>query len=450
MASHPARRRGRRRRHAVGGVRAARASSASSSSTKSTTASYKQDESPRYHGRDVAVVRGRDGGRARRARHRRRRRSSRRPTPRPAATTCVALTQARPRPAARRPCASWTCAQEYAAQGADVDAQRAAARGDRAIGSSSGEQTLVLLNRRGFATVVFCRQCGASIECPHCSVSLTYPPRRAAGALPLLQLRGGRAEAVRRRAAASSSSSRASAPSGSRRICATRFPGGAHRARRSRHDSAARRDRARAAATSARGDDRHPRRHADDREGPRLSGGHARRRRLGRRRPRPGGFPRGRADVSAADAGRRPRRPRRRRRARRSSRRSIPITTRCRPPRRRTTTTFFAREMEFRRDLHYPPAVALINVVVKGRTLDAAMADAHDLVDARRGTASARPGPRPGAGRARPRSRTNTARSSSSRAHHRRPCARRSPRALDERSDLKRKVIVDVDPTSTL
>ena len=38
---------------------------------------------------------------------------------------------------------------------------------------------------------------------------------------------------------------------------------------------------------------------------------HARRRDLGRRRPRPGRFPRGRADVSAADAGRRPRRSRR-------------------------------------------------------------------------------------------------------------------------------------------
>src|SRR5262249_30806521 len=37
-----------------------------------------------------------------------------------------------------------------------------------------GEQTVVLLNRRGYATVVFCRQCGATMECPHCSVALTY------------------------------------------------------------------------------------------------------------------------------------------------------------------------------------------------------------------------------------------------------------------------------------
>lgn len=33
---------------------------------------------------------------------------------------------------------------------------------------------MVLLNRRGFATVVFCRECGASVECPHCSVTLTF------------------------------------------------------------------------------------------------------------------------------------------------------------------------------------------------------------------------------------------------------------------------------------
>ena len=31
----------------------------------------------------------------------------------------------------------------------------------------------MLLNRRGFATAVFCRQCGDTLECPNCSVSLT-------------------------------------------------------------------------------------------------------------------------------------------------------------------------------------------------------------------------------------------------------------------------------------
>ena len=35
-----------------------------------------------------------------------------------------------------------------------------------------GEQSLVLLNRRGFATAVFCRQCAGTLDCPNCSVSL--------------------------------------------------------------------------------------------------------------------------------------------------------------------------------------------------------------------------------------------------------------------------------------
>jgi len=34
------------------------------------------------------------------------------------------------------------------------------------------EQSLILLNRRGFATAVFCRQCAGVMDCPNCSVSL--------------------------------------------------------------------------------------------------------------------------------------------------------------------------------------------------------------------------------------------------------------------------------------
>jgi primosomal protein N' (replication factor Y) (superfamily II helicase) len=36
------------------------------------------------------------------------------------------------------------------------------------------EQVILFLNRRGTATFVMCRDCGAVVKCPHCDVSLTY------------------------------------------------------------------------------------------------------------------------------------------------------------------------------------------------------------------------------------------------------------------------------------
>ena len=132
--------------------------------------SYKQEESPRYHGRDVAVMRASREG------------------------ALVVLGSATPslesfrnadtgryarvaldRRVLDRPLASVRIVdmrEVYAEGGPDVVISPALAE---AIGArlERGEQSLVLLNRRGWATSIFCRQCGTPMECPRCSVSLT-------------------------------------------------------------------------------------------------------------------------------------------------------------------------------------------------------------------------------------------------------------------------------------
>jgi primosomal protein N' (replication factor Y) len=37
-----------------------------------------------------------------------------------------------------------------------------------------GEQVILLLNRRGYSSVVMCRSCGEKVECENCSLSMTY------------------------------------------------------------------------------------------------------------------------------------------------------------------------------------------------------------------------------------------------------------------------------------
>ncbi|MCL5270371.1 MAG: primosomal protein N', partial [bacterium] len=39
---------------------------------------------------------------------------------------------------------------------------------------AAGEQTVLLLNRRGFANHVLCLKCETAVMCPHCDVSMTY------------------------------------------------------------------------------------------------------------------------------------------------------------------------------------------------------------------------------------------------------------------------------------
>jgi len=138
--------------------------------------SYKQEETPRYHGRDVAILRA--------SRER----------------ALVVLGSATPSMETYQNAAAGKYARitlgkrvldrplagvrlvnmrtEYAEAGPDVVISRdlAAAIDDRL---ARREQVLVLLNRRGYSTAVFCRQCGDTFECPNCSVSLTV--HRAGG-----------------------------------------------------------------------------------------------------------------------------------------------------------------------------------------------------------------------------------------------------------------------------
>ena len=136
--------------------------------------SYKQEETPRYHGRDVAIVRGRAAG------------------------ALVVLGSATPalesfhnahsgryelvtlrRRVLDRPLADVRVVDmraEFATEGPDV-VLSAPLREGLASRLERGEQSVVLLNRRGFATAVFCRQCGDTLDCPNCSVSLTVHKR---------------------------------------------------------------------------------------------------------------------------------------------------------------------------------------------------------------------------------------------------------------------------------
>ena len=136
--------------------------------------SYKQEETPRYNGRDVAVVRAQQAG------------------------ACVVLGSATPSLESRynaergkytllelpgrieeRPMPLVELIdmrQEFLETRKQATFSR---KLEEAIGQrlENGEQTIVLLNRRGFSSFVACRACGERVECMNCSVTLTYHKR---------------------------------------------------------------------------------------------------------------------------------------------------------------------------------------------------------------------------------------------------------------------------------
>jgi primosomal protein N' (replication factor Y) len=136
--------------------------------------SYKQQETPRYHGRDVAIVRARDAGavvvlgsatpslesrynadRGKYIRIELTERIERRPMPK------VELIDMREEFLETRKPATFSRAL------IDAVSERL----------ENGEQSMLLLNRRGFSSFVTCRACGERMQCVNCSVTMTYHRR---------------------------------------------------------------------------------------------------------------------------------------------------------------------------------------------------------------------------------------------------------------------------------
>jgi primosomal protein N' (replication factor Y) len=119
--------------------------------------------------------------------------------------------------------------------------------------------------------------------------------------------------------------------------------------------------------------------------------------------------------------------------------------------RRQDYRAFFEEELAFRRAMQYPPQVALTCGIARAKRLEDAMADAGILVRALRESAKARhfvvlgPAPAPfvklrGEHRAQ----------FFVKGTHRAAMREAIRRALDARGDLRRRVVIDVDPMTVL
>jgi primosomal protein N' (replication factor Y) len=130
---------------------------------------YKQDESPRYHGRDVAVMRAR---------------LEACPVVLGSATPSVESYANARAGKYRELLLPRRVTQQGLPQVEIVDRREVLRAGGEPILSpplrealaarlARREQSLVLLNRRGYATSLLCRECGQEAMCPNCSVTLT-------------------------------------------------------------------------------------------------------------------------------------------------------------------------------------------------------------------------------------------------------------------------------------
>ena len=133
--------------------------------------SYKQEETPRYHGRDVAVMRGK------------------------LSNATVVLASATPsiesyhnaqtkkyglielgERVERRPLPEVEVVDmrfEFQQMGEDRLFSRQLVQ-EVSERLERGEQAMILLNRRGYSATVLCRSCGETLQCKNCSIALTF------------------------------------------------------------------------------------------------------------------------------------------------------------------------------------------------------------------------------------------------------------------------------------
>jgi primosomal protein N' (replication factor Y) len=136
--------------------------------------SYKQEETPRYNGRDVAVVRAQAAGACVVLGSATPSLESRYNAERGKYTllTLAGRIEARPMPAVE----VIDMRQEFLETRKQNTFSRKLieALGDRL---ERGEQTMALLNRRGFSSFAACRACGERVQCVNCSLTLTFHKR---------------------------------------------------------------------------------------------------------------------------------------------------------------------------------------------------------------------------------------------------------------------------------
>lgn len=137
--------------------------------------SYKQEETPRYHGRDVAIVRAKLENalallgsatpsletyhHAREGKYE--------------LLTIAARVASRPLPSVE----VISLREEFQQTHKTSPISSALHAGIQEC-LSNGTQALILINRRGYSWSVLCRSCGASVQCANCSISMTHHKSR--------------------------------------------------------------------------------------------------------------------------------------------------------------------------------------------------------------------------------------------------------------------------------